>query len=491
MKSSNCGTYPMIISQDNWCTKELFDKSKVKKITISNGCQIGQILNCKKSWDISEENDDSITAYLINGESEIIISGNGSKYIKTSSSVQKMFAGFSSLECILGLELLDVELVTDMSYLFYHCTSLKELDLSSWNVSRVQNFRGTFCCGQNQVGNAEMRKLNISNWDVSSAIDMAYMFYGCGNLKELDVSRWNVSNVKNFRHTFADCFKLKQLDVSKWDTRSVITLDGIFNDCRSIKKIDVSNWNTSSCQEFDQLFDGCSSLKKINGIEKIDTSSGFSFEEMFFGCQNLKQLDLSSIDTRGVDGHEFTAYNSSIKSYSNMKKILAGCRKLKKVIFGENFKFKCVHSSDNTILKAIDEEGFAIVTPQSNSMWPLIRKKKDQAVFKRRNCYNKNDIVLFQSDFSDSLVMHRIIRVLSQGYIICGDRSRYCEYVPKESVYAYASSINRKGKDISRNSCHYAILSLLSLSYDSIYNKYEKDGGIVGIIVRKTKSIIH
>ena len=41
--------------------------------------------------------------------------------------------------------------------------------------------------------------------------DMSYMFAGCEELKELDVSSWDVSNVIDMTDMFKDCYSLEEL----------------------------------------------------------------------------------------------------------------------------------------------------------------------------------------------------------------------------------------------------------------------------------------
>ena len=55
--------------------------------------------------------------------------------------------------------------ITDMSYMFYECSSLKELNLSNFNTNNVTN--------------------------------MCHMFFGCSILKELNLSNFNTNKVTN------------------------------------------------------------------------------------------------------------------------------------------------------------------------------------------------------------------------------------------------------------------------------------------------------
>jgi surface protein len=81
--------------------------------------------------------------------------------------------------------------------------------------------------------------LDLSSWDVSNVEDMSYMF-GWSNVKILDLSSWDVSNVKNMRYMFADCRYLESLDLSSWDTSKVKNVDYIFLGCYNLTNIKFS-----------------------------------------------------------------------------------------------------------------------------------------------------------------------------------------------------------------------------------------------------------
>ena len=121
------------------------------------------------------------------------------------------------------------------------------------------------------------------------------MFFGCGQLKKIDMSKWDVSNVTTMYHMFADCRKLETVNMTSWNTESLTNVDGMFNDCRSMKSVDVSDFDTENITDFDQVFDGCTKLEEIIGLDQWDTSNGQSFCEFLLGT-NVKEIDLSSFD---------------------------------------------------------------------------------------------------------------------------------------------------------------------------------------------------
>ena len=47
-----------------------------------------------------------------------------------------------------------------------------------------------------------LRSLNVSTWDTSNVTDMYYTFYECDQIENLDLSNWNIGKVQNFESAF-------------------------------------------------------------------------------------------------------------------------------------------------------------------------------------------------------------------------------------------------------------------------------------------------
>ncbi len=89
---------------------------------------------------MSVAQDGSVMSYLVPNEEDttkytLYINSDGKVLANEDSS--DLFFGFSNLQEIEHLEYLDTSNVTDMSKMFYDCTSLTTLDLSSFNTSNV------------------------------------------------------------------------------------------------------------------------------------------------------------------------------------------------------------------------------------------------------------------------------------------------------------------------------------------------------------------
>ena len=454
-----------------------FDTSSVIDMgSIFSQCSSLRELDVSR-FDTSAVTDMRFMFFQCSSLKELDVSGFDTSSVK---DMDGMFDGCGSLS-ELDVRNFDTSSVTDMSGMFVGCSSLGELNLSNFDTSSVTGMSAMF------YGCSSLKELDVSSFDTSSVGNMAYMFYGCGSLRGVDVKDWDVSSVTNFRHTFADCFCLREIDVSRWDTRSAITLDGIFNDCRRLKVIDISSWDTASCREFDQMFDNCTALRRIRGLSQINTGNGISFEEMFFGCRKLRRLNLNSVNTDHVDGSEFTAYASSIESKSTIKNMLVGCNGLKEITISPSLLQSICQTGENVLLDKLNEVGYIVVSPKTGSMTPMLRPDRDQAAFYAQDTFKRGDIALFKSGRSQNLVMHRIYRALSNGYLIKGDRDRYVEFVPKENVYAVARQIYRNGKSIPGNSIRYYALSVFSKAYNSLLASYRGSNHVFWKAARRAK----
>ena len=93
-------------------------------------------------------------------------------------------------------------------------------------------------------------------------INISWFFYNCTTLINLDLSNFNSSEVNNMSHLFHNCSSLKELDLSSFNTTKVNDMRYMFYNCSSLMSLDLSSFNTSHANKMNFIFVGCSSLKK-------------------------------------------------------------------------------------------------------------------------------------------------------------------------------------------------------------------------------------
>ena len=216
------------------------------------------------------------------------------QYLNTSkvTNMNMMFFNCSSLTS-LDLSSFDTSNVTTMYDMFFGCTSLTSLNLNSFNTSNVTDMAGIFddC--------SSLTSLDLSSFETSNVTNMCDMFFLCTSLTSLDLNNFNTSKVTNMCDMFYDCSSLTSLDLSCFDTSNVTDMSGMFHDCSSLTSLDLGCFNTSNVTKMSSMFFDCSSLTSLD-LSCFDTSKVENMHTMFWGCSSLTSLDLSCFDTSNV-----------------------------------------------------------------------------------------------------------------------------------------------------------------------------------------------
>ena len=99
-----------------------------------------------------------------------------------------------------------------------------------------------------------------------------------------------------------------------------------------------------------------------------------------------------------------------------------------------------------SIGEVLDKYGVHGTTTKGTSMQPLFRTHRDMIILaKPTSELKKYDVVLYNAPYGKN-IMHRIIKVLPDKYLIRGDNTFIDEYIPKEDIIAVMIAFNRKGK---------------------------------------------
>ena len=206
----------------------------------------------------------------------------GIEYLNTEN-VTNMSWMFSECSALTTLDLsnFDTKNVMEMSYMFGSCTKLKTLDVSSFNTQNVtdMNWMFSYC--------SVLTTLDLSNFDTKNVTDMNGMFSNCSALTTLDLSSFETQNVTDMSRMFKDCSALTTLDVSNFDTQNVTDMSRMFNDCSALTTLDLSSFETQNVTDMSRMFKSCSALTTIYASDKFVTTACEEDENMFADCTNL------------------------------------------------------------------------------------------------------------------------------------------------------------------------------------------------------------
>ena len=103
----------------------------------------------------------------------------------------------------------------------------------------------------------------------------------------------------------------------------------------------------------------------------------------------------------------------------------------------------------SSIREELEENGRIIYSNVGDSMEPLIRQGRDLLVIERPDGRLKRvDIPLYQREGSRRYVLHRILKVREQDYVICGDNRWNREYgITDRQIVGVLTSIIRNGRE--------------------------------------------
>ncbi len=111
-----------------------------------------------------------------------------------------------------------------------------------------------------------------------------------------------------------------------------------------------------------------------------------------------------------------------------------------------------------TFEKIIEKDGKLIYTNRGDSMMPLIKEGRDLIIIEKPvGRLKKYDVPLYKRD-SGQYVLHRVLKVRDDDYVICGDNRTNLEYgISDRHIIGVLTSVVRNGKEISVNNWKYKV----------------------------------
>ena len=215
-----------------------------------------------------------------------------------SNNLDNLFYGCESLKSVINLNDIKTLQIDNMSYMFYNCTSLELIDLSTFNTSSVEN--------------------------------MISIFENCRSLKYLDISHFDLrklKNINNIDNMFKYDYNLKYINVYNVQDPNKLLLNyklpenllsNILIVCQKEKYKIMSHDNiTTKCCYYEMTNDKCEDTNFITlyyGKDVEYTSYGNDCREGTFSyvikSDHYTKLSPSSL-LKIKKGHKFEIYLSS------------------------------------------------------------------------------------------------------------------------------------------------------------------------------------
>ena len=321
----------------------------------------GETLPENSAWVEDKMTVDAINQNLRNGTIvHIVFDKSFSTF--TPTSLYSFFGNLRKLETITGLEYLNTEKVTDMSYMFFACSKLTSLDVTNFNTENVKNMVRMFhnC--------SALTSLDVTKFNTGNVTNMRYMFCACSALTSLDVTKFNTGNVTDMGYMFYNCSKLTSLDVTKFNTAKVTDMSNMFLNCSKLTSLDVTKFNTGNVTDMGYMFYNCSALTSLD-VTNFNTMNVTNMRFMFYGCSSLTSLDVTKFNTEKVTNMNWMFYNCSkltsldvtnfnTENVTNMSYMFSSCSALTTIYASDEFVTTNVETGSNMFFNCIKLKGF-------------------------------------------------------------------------------------------------------------------------------------
>lgn len=132
---------------------------------------------------------------------------------------------------------------------------------------------------------------DLSNIDLRSTTNLSYLFYDCNNISDINLDFSTAVNRTIVTNIFQYCYKLVSIQhINKLNLAKITNISRMFFYCTSLTNLNLSNFKSNFFLYFDDAFYNCSSLEELN----LDNFNANTSTEAFKGCEKLKRVSVKN-----------------------------------------------------------------------------------------------------------------------------------------------------------------------------------------------------
>ncbi len=171
--------------------------------------------------------------------------------------------------------------------------NLEYMDLTGFDTTGIVGSRSPF-------EYTNIRKVDISDWDLSNATDMSYFAYASKLEDIIFPEHFDIQKVTSLNMAFSGA-KLKKLDFRGWKTRDLQFLTNFIQSMPTITEVTFGgDFNTDNVTSMYNMINANANLATINNIDTLNTAKVTTMRSMFDSDAAITSLDLSTFDTTAL-----------------------------------------------------------------------------------------------------------------------------------------------------------------------------------------------
>jgi len=170
----------------------------------------------------------------------------------------------------------------------------------------------TYCWFNQMINLKEIEGIEYLN--SSEVTDMTSMFFGCSSLTSIDVSHFDTRKATSMHSMFRNS-GITSLDLSNFETWDVVLMSSMFQDCSSLQTIYVSDgWGTASLTDNGSyMFEGCTNLVGGAGTEYDEDVTDATYARIDGDDDNQGYLTYRGVYAVLDDEGTLTYYNDGLR----------------------------------------------------------------------------------------------------------------------------------------------------------------------------------
>lgn len=162
----------------------------------------------------------------------------------------------------------------------------------SGNITTSYSFMGTYTGDYSNIFADCVNLVSISGIaSLKGAKDCSSMFQGCTSIEELNLSSFDTSTVRYMDFMFSGCTSLSNLVLTGINTSNVTSFTDFLRGCESLASVDLSSLNTTSAKDMSCFFDNTPLLSRITlGTQFYvlpASTNGYKWKTYFHGGKNI------------------------------------------------------------------------------------------------------------------------------------------------------------------------------------------------------------
>ncbi len=214
-----------------------------------------------------------------------------------------LFYEWTKVQSYEGLANVDASKVNVMDSMFAFNYALENIDLSSWDMSKVNNmlamFQGPNAGPEFSLGGENYMHLKSVKMGSSlgkTPINISAMFEGDKMLTSLDTENWDTSKVNLMSDTFNGT-GFTSLDLSNWKIKPDIQAVNLFGNMYNLTDINLTGWNLT--WNVSSMFQNDVKLSSLD----LTNLAGSAVYHQVYGMTGLKQLTLGPNNAMYTQGY--------------------------------------------------------------------------------------------------------------------------------------------------------------------------------------------